>query len=44
MIARRVLLALAIVVLLASAPVAAPAARHLMLISVDGLRPELYLD
>ena len=44
MIARRVLLGLAVVALLASATVAAPSARHLVLISIDGLRPELYLD
>ena len=44
MIARRVLLVLLALAALASAAVAAPAARHLVLISIDGLRPEFYLD
>jgi len=47
MIPRRVLLAvlaLAAVVGLARATVAGPLARHLVLISIDGLRPEFYLD
>jgi len=42
--ARRVLLALAVLEVLVSAAVAAPPSRHLVLISIDGLRPEFYLD
>ena len=41
---RRAVLAVVLLALVAPLAFAAPAARHLVLISIDGLRPEFYLD
>jgi predicted AlkP superfamily pyrophosphatase or phosphodiesterase len=44
MIRRRVLLAVLALAAVAPLAVAAPAPRHLVLVSIDGFRPEFYLD